>query len=71
MADTGTGTGTAAERFELGSQWQLVRRTFRRHRAALAVLGVLALFYRVTLFAEFVAPHDPYQRNSGFIDARP
>ncbi len=74
LADTDTGTvtaTTAAERYELASQWQLVRRNFLRHRAALAGLVVLALFYLVALFAEFVAPHDPYQRNSGFIDARP
>ena len=70
VADTRT-AAAAAERYELASQWQLVRRNFLRHRAALAGLGVLALFYLVALFAEFVAPHDPYQRNSGFIDARP
>ena len=70
VADTRT-AATAAERYELASQWQLVRRNFLRHRAALVGLGVLALFYLVALFAEFVAPHDPYQRNSGFIDARP
>ena len=73
VADTRTAAtaATAAERYELASQWQLVRRNFLRHRAALVGLGVLALFYLVALFAEFVAPHDPYQRNSGFIDARP
>ena len=71
MADTGTATATAAERYELASQWQLVRRSFLRHRAALVGLVVLALFYLVALFPEFLAPHDPYQRNSGFIDARP
>ena len=79
MAETGgadasatvTATATAAERYELASQWQLVRRSFLRHRAALAGLVVLALFYLVALFPEFLAPHDPYQRNSGFIDARP
>ena len=70
VADTRT-AATAAERYELASQWQLLRRNFLRHRAALAGLVVLALFYLVALFAEFVAPHDPYQRNSGFIDARP
>ena len=71
LADTDTATAAAAERYELASQWQLVRRNFLRHRAALVGLVVLALFYLLALFAEFVAPHDPYQRNSGFIDARP
>ena len=60
-----------AERYELASQWQLMRRSFRRHRAALAGMVVLAAFYAVALFAEFVAPHDPNQRNSGYIEARP
>ena len=60
-----------AERYELASQWQLMRRSFRRHRAALVGLAVLALFYAAALFAEFIAPHDPNQRNSGFIEARP
>ena len=60
-----------AERYELASQWQLMRRSFRRHRAALVGMVVLALFYAAALFAEFIAPHDPNQRNSGFIEARP
>ena len=70
-AATGTSTASAAERYELASQWQLIRRSFLRHRAALVGMVVLALLYLVALFPEFLAPHDPYQRNSGFIDARP
>lgn len=43
----------------VASQWQLVWWQFRRHRLAMASLGVLALIYLVAAFCEFVAPYDP------------
>lgn len=41
------------------SQWRLMWRRFRRHRIAVAALGVVGLFYLVVLFADFFAYADP------------
>ncbi len=41
------------------SQWRLMWRRFRKHRIALAALGVVAMFYLVVLFADFFAYADP------------
>lgn len=41
------------------SQWRLVWRRFCKHRLALVSLGVLAVFYLLALFCEFLAPADP------------
>lgn len=41
------------------SQWQLTWKAFRRHKLAVVSLIVVALFYVVGAFAEFVAPFDP------------
>ncbi len=41
------------------SQWQLVFWKFRRHRVAVVATAVVALFYLVGIFAEFLAPYSP------------
>ena len=46
---------------EVASQWQLIRWRFVRHKLAVASLVVLGLFYLVAIFAEFVAPYDPFE----------
>lgn len=43
----------------VASQWQLMRWRFRKHKLAVISLWVIALFYFVALFAEFLAPVDP------------
>jgi len=47
------------ERLTVASQWQLIWWRFRKHRVALFSGVLLALFYLIALFAEFVAPYDP------------
>jgi peptide/nickel transport system permease protein len=44
----------------VASQWQLMRWRFTSHRLAVFSLYVLGLFYFAAIFAEFVAPYDPY-----------
>ena len=46
-------------------------RRFARHRLALAALVVLALFYLLALFAEFVAPYDPERIDKDAIHRQP
>ena len=53
--------GAPAQRLLVASQWQLIRWRFVKHRLAVAALVVLALFYLAGIFAEFVAPYDPYK----------
>ena len=54
--------GTAAAEFDrvsVATQWQLVWWRFRRHKLALLATGVLAIFYFVVIFADFLAYADP------------
>jgi peptide/nickel transport system permease protein len=53
------------EDFYRAGQWQLVWWKFRRHRLAQVSMAVLALFYFVAIFAEFLSPHDPMRRFQG------
>lgn len=62
---------TAAERFYMASQWQLVWRKFRRHKLAIIGGSVLIVAYLVIAFCEFVAPYDLYRRNSDYLFAPP
>lgn len=50
------------EEFYRAGQWQLVWWKFKRHRLARVSLAVLAVFYFVAIFAEFLSPHDPLHR---------
>ena len=48
---------------EVASQWRLMWWSFRRHRLAVAALGVVLALYGLAAFAEFFAPFDPDQSN--------
>ena len=49
----------SAEQIYVAPQWKLMYWKFRKHRMAVASVFVLAIFYLVALFCEFVAPYDP------------
>lgn len=53
---------TREEKFYRAGQWQLVWWKFRRHKLAQLAMVVLAIFYLVAAFAEFVGPHAPLHR---------
>ncbi len=53
------------------SQRQLIWRKFRKHKLAVASLMVLALFYTIGLFAEFLAPNDPLENQATLPGAPP
>ncbi len=57
---------TKDEAFFRASQWQLVWWKFRRHKLAQVAMVVLAVFYIIAMFAEFVAPFDPQHRMKEF-----
>lgn len=52
------------ERIYIASQWTLIWRRLRKHRLALVSLAVLAAFYFIAIFAEFLAIHDPFESSS-------
>lgn len=62
---------SAGERFYIASQWQLMWRKFKKHK--LAILGgiLLAIFYILSIFCEFFASQDIYQRNAKYIYSPP
>lgn len=55
----------------VASQWQLIRWRFTRHKLAVFSLWVLAIFYLVVIFAEFVAPYNPYNFRANLTLAPP
>jgi len=58
----GRGEGIAEEeRIYVATQWQLMWWRFRKHKMALASSFIVAIFYLVAIFCEFVAPYDPEQ----------
>jgi peptide/nickel transport system permease protein len=50
---------TEEEKIYVAPYWKLMWWRFRKHKMALISVGVLALFYFVGIFCEFVAPYDP------------
>ena len=62
---------SAAARRAYASQWQLMRWRFLRHRVAVAALYLVGFLYLGVLFAEFIAPYDPFYFDEEFTLAPP
>ena len=52
-------TSIEEERVSVATQWQLMWWRFRRHRLAVAGAVIVALFYAVVVFSEFLAYASP------------
>jgi len=61
----------AGEDVYVAPQWKLMYWKFRRHRMAMISVFVLAFFYLVAAFCEFVAPYDPETFSTRFTAAPP
>jgi len=50
------------------TRWQLIWRALRKHKLGLLSLWILAIMYLMAIFADFLAPVDPYAQvqNNGF-----
>ena len=59
------------EEFYRAGQWQLVWWKFRRHKLAQLAMVVLAVFYFIAAFAEFLSPHAPLHRYKEFAASPP
>ena len=61
----------ARERIYTATQWQLVWWRFRKHKMAVVCAVILALFYLIGAFCEFLSPHDPHRYNVKLVLAPP
>jgi peptide/nickel transport system permease protein len=61
------------EKVLVASQWQLMWWRFRRHQLAIAGTIVIAIFYILGIFCEFIAPYDPnvFERSYTFVPPQP
>lgn len=58
-------------KYYTATQFQLMWWKFRKHRLALLGTTILGLFFVVVLFCEFLAPMDPFTRNSTYVFGPP
>jgi peptide/nickel transport system permease protein len=58
-------TSAAEEKVAVATQLQLTWWRFKKHKVALASGVIVALFYLVALFADFLATADPYATEAG------
>lgn len=61
--------GVPEERVFVASQWQLMWWRFRKHKLAILGTSVIAVFYFVAIFCEFLSPYDPnaFERRFTFV----
>ena len=57
--------------FAAFSTGQLAWRRFRRHKLAVFGLGILGLFILMVMFAEFIGPYPPGQRDTKYVAGPP
>jgi peptide/nickel transport system permease protein len=62
---------TAEERYYMASQWELMRRKFKKHKPANISAVILLLLYAGAIFCGFVAPYDVGRRDSDYLYAPP
>ena len=63
--------GGRLRRPELATQWQLMWWKFKRHHLALIGMSVLAMLVFLSVFAGFIGPEAPFNRNNKFISGAP
>lgn len=62
---------TEANRIMVATQWQLMWWRFRKHKLAIVAAIVLAFFYLVVIFADFLAYSDPLEDNAEILLLEP
>src|SRR5262245_24401859 len=55
----------------IATQWTLIWRRFRRHRLAMVGTVLVVLFYIIAIFCEFIAPQNPFERDTQYIHVPP
>ncbi len=51
----------------VASQWQLIWWKFKEHKLAMVSAAVLGVLYLAAIFAGFLAPYDPSERNPDYV----
>ncbi len=64
-------TITSEEEYYMASQWQLMRRKFKKHKLAIVGTIILAILYFCAIFSDFLAPYDKYKRYKELIYCPP
>ncbi|MCB0100334.1 MAG: hypothetical protein KDE46_31605 [Caldilineaceae bacterium] len=61
--------GTPKEQVFVASQWQLMWWRFRKHHLAILGTSLIAVFYLLAIFCEFLSPYDPnaFERRYTFV----
>ena len=59
------------EKLFVASQWLLMWWRFKRHKLAMGSAVVLIIFYLIAVFCEFVAPYEPFARDTNYVQAPP
>jgi len=59
------------ESYYVASQWQLMWRKFIKHKLAIFGATILAIFYFVAIFCEFLSPYDIYEGRTEYIYCPP
>jgi len=59
------------KRLDVATQWQLMWWKFKRHKMAILGMSVLAVFFFIAIFAEFLSPYTPHQRNTNYTSGFP
>jgi len=70
MRDEGKKT-SIEESYYVASQWQLMWRKFIKHKLAIFGATILAIFYFVAIFCEFLSPYDIYEGRTEYIYCPP
>jgi len=65
------GDNIAEEKRYLASQWQLMRRKFRKHKLAQIAMCILFFLYFCVIFCEFLAPYALNSRHIRYVYAPP
>lgn len=60
-----------ADRLMVATQWQLMWWRFRKHKLAIVAAIVLAFFYLIVIFADFLAYSDPLEDNAQILLLEP
>jgi len=59
------------KRLDVATQWQLMWWKFKKHKVAILGMSVLAVFLFIAIFAEFLSPYTPHQRNTIYTSGSP
>ena len=60
-----------SDSYYVASQWELVRRKFKRHKLARVGVVVLAIFYTIAIFAGFLSLNDFQARDVDHVTMPP